>query len=836
MLSIHERLNMSHPSAPRRPSQQLLVRKTLASAISRFSAGTLTAVALLALPQVVLAQAVPQRLYTIPAGSMESVLSRFGREAGITLSFAPEMTAGLHSSGLQGGYSVNVGLETLLAGSGLQASLQANGSYLLRKVPVSAANGNAVGPEKTLPGITVNASAERETATGPAAGYVARRSATATKTDSSLLETPQSISVVTREQMDGQNVQSVPQALRYTPGVVSEQRGVNTDSLEYIYARGFQIDEYWNGLRLPNNGFNITSMDPYMFERVELLRGPASVLYGQTSPGGLLSLVSKRPTATPLHEIMVQTGSHGRKQAAFDFGGPLDEAGKFAYRLTADTFDTGTQTDFVREQRTAIAAALTWRPDSDTHLTAFFNYQKDPQAGVYNFVPAAGTVLPGKVTVPRNFFVGDPDFNSYKKEQESIGYEFEHKLNETWTFRQNLRVLRNSLHIRMLDASYGLDPDGLSIEREAYRHDGSVNTVAADNQLQATFDTGAVRHTAIVGLDYQRVHYDHKYIGQGDALAPSISIAHPVYGQPIGEPDFMYGSSTDDVSRQLGVYAQDQIRWQRWAFLLGGRQDQVSSSSLAYTSGKTSSQDNHAFTWRTGAVYLFDNGVSPYVSYATSFQPAIGTDASGNIFKPTEGKQYEAGLKYQPPGSDSSVTAAVFDLTQTNVLTNDPNKLGFKIQTGEVHSQGLEIEARTNLTANLQGIASYTYTDLKNTRSNTNNLDKVPAGIPRSMAGVWLNYDFTAAPLAGLQLGGGLRYSGSSYGDSVNSFKVPGVTLLDVSLRYDLAHLSPGWQGWSATLSASNLSNKNFIASCSSSATCIFGMERSILANLKYKW
>ncbi|WP_050465353.1 TonB-dependent siderophore receptor [Herbaspirillum autotrophicum] len=824
---------MNHPTAPRRPSQRPLARKILARAISQISVGTLAAASLLALPQIVMAQSAPLRQYDIPAGSMESVLSRFGREAGITLSFAPETTAGMRSSGLHGGYSIASGLDTLLAGSGLQASVQANGSYLLRKTAAA----EAARPASSLPAIAVTATADGETATGPAPGYVARRSASGTKTDSALLETPQSISVVTREQMDAQNIQSVPQALRYTPGVVSEQRGVNTDSLEYIYARGFQIDEYWNGLRLPNNGFNITSMDPYMFERVELLRGPASVLYGQTSPGGLLSLVSKRPTATPLHEIMLQTGSHGRKQAAFDFGGPLDEAGKFSYRLTANVLDTGTQTDFVRQQRTAVAAALTWRPDSDTHLTAFVNYQKDPQAGVYNFVPAAGTVLPGKVTIPRSFFAGDPDYNSYEKEQESIGYEFEHKFNDTWSFKQNLRVLRNSLHIRMLDDSYGLNADGVSIGREAYKHDGSATSAAVDNQLQAIFNTGAVKHTAIFGVDYQRLHYDHTYTGQGDALAPSINIANPVYGQGIGpQPDFMYGSSSDDVTRQLGFYAQDQIRWNRWAFLLGGRQDQVNSSSLAYKTGKSTSQSASAFTWRTGAVYLFDNGVSPYLSYSTSFQPAIGTDAAGNTFKPTEGKQYEAGVKFQPPGSDSSVTVAVFDLTQTNVLTADPVKSNFKIQTGEVRSQGVELEARATLAKNLQAIATYTYTDIKNTRSNTNNLDKVPAGIPRSMAALWLNYDFTSSPLAGLQVGAGARYMGASYGDSINSFKVPAVTLLDLSLRYDLARLSSSLQGWSATVSGSNLTNKNTIASCSSNVTCVFGMERAILANVKYKW
>jgi len=180
---------------------------------------------------------------------------------------------------------------------------------------------------------------------------------------------------------------------------------------------------------------------------------------------------------------------------------------------------------------------------------------------------------------------------------------------------------------------------------------------------------------------------------------------------------------------------------------------------------------------------------------------------------------------------------AVFDLTQTNVLTADPVKSNFKIQNRRsAFARGRTGSTRKRWPKTCKRLPTYTYTDIKNTRSNTNNLDKVPAGIPRSMAALWLNYDFTSSPLAGLQVGAGARYMGASYGDSINSFKVPAVTLLDLSLRYDLARLSSSLQGWSATVSGSNLTNKNTIASCSSNVTCVFGMERAILANVKYKW
>lgn len=765
---------------------------------------------------------------TISAQPLGAALNALARQADVQLMVHPDLVTGLNAPAVSGNMTSRQAFDRLLAGSGLVASVEGN-TVIIKAL----ASGKSA---TTLPAVLVAASAQKETATGPVIGYAAKRSATTTKNDTSLLETPQSISVVTREQMDAQNIQSVPQALRYTPGIVAEQRGVNTDALEYIYTRGFQIDEYWNGLRLPSNGFNITSMDPYLFERIELLRGPASVLYGQTSPGGLLSLVSKRPTDTPLHEIMFQTGSHGRAQIGADFGGPLSDDGKWSYRLTANAYDTGTQTDHIKQQHAAVAAALTYKPSADTHLTIFTNYQKDPQAGVFNYVPAAGTVLPGKVSVPRSFFAGDPDFNAYSKEQASGGYEFEHRFNETYTVKQNFRLLRNSVHIRDLDTTYGLSPDGLAIEREAYAHDGSATSVALDNQLQASFKTGSLDHKVTVGLDYMRLHYDHTYIGQGDALAPPINIANPVYGQTISYPDFMYGSSTDDVIKQTGVYLQDQIRLDRWAFLLGGRQDWASTDSESYKTGVTTRQSNKAFTWRTGLVYLFDNGISPYASYATSFQPALGTDVNGATFKPTKGQQYEVGIKYQPVGSDSTITVAAFDLTQTNVLTTDPLNSKFKVQTGEVRSQGVEVEARGALTKHLQGIATYTHTDIQNTRSNTNNLDKAPVGIPADMASLWLIYDVQTAALSGLQVGGGVRYVGASYGDATNTFKVPSYTLLDLSLRYDLGRLSSSLRGWTGTLTASNITNKNYIAGCINSSGCIFGAERAVLANVKYQW
>jgi iron complex outermembrane receptor protein len=699
--------------------------------------------------------------------------------------------------------------------------------------PAAAAAG------QQLPAVVVKGQRDAETGTGPVKGYVAKQSTAGSKTDTPIIKTPQAISVVTRDQMDIQNVQSVAQALRYTSGINPEQRGTNTDSLEYLYARGFLVDEFWNGLRTPGPaggfGYNVTSFDPYMFERIELLHGPASVLYGQGSPGGTVNLVSKMPTAEPLHEVGFQTGSYGRLQGFFDFSGPIDQDGKVLYRLTADGFNTGTQTDYVNQQRFAISPTITWKPTKDTTFTVFANYQADPEAGIYNFVPVVGTIQTGVAQLPRSFYPGEPTFDSFRKTQESIGYQLDHRLNDIWSFKQSYRFLHNSQTVQYVADDLGYINNGTELAREAYLNSGRLNSHTLDNRATARFNTGPVSHTATVGVDYQNTQFDHIFFASADNNVPSLSITNPQYGQYIPYPTFELGTSNKQSVKQLGTYAQDQIDIDRWSFLLGVREDWTNEDSQSYVTGAQTKQFNRAFTWRAGGVYKFDNGFAPYASYTTSFQPQVGSTFSGTSFSPTTAQQYEVGVKYQPKGYNSFVTVSAFHLTQQNVLTTDPNNINFQVQTGEVRSQGFEVEAHASLTSNLQLIFSYTYTNLLNTKSNTSNLDKVPLGIPRNTASMWADYTVTSGPLNGVQAGAGLRYIGGSNGDTANTLLTSSATLVDLALRYDLGRAFPSMHGWTGSLNASNLLDRRYMASCSN-GSCNWAQGRLVLAGLKYQW
>ncbi len=693
-----------------------------------------------------------------------------------------------------------------------------------------AAATQATQPGQQLPAVVVKGARDAETATGPVVGYVAKRSEAGTKTDTPIIKVPQAISVVTRDQMDVQGAQSVAQALRYTSGINPEQRGTNTDSLEYLYARGFLVDEFWNGLRTPgpNGGFgyNVTSFDPYMFERIELLHGPASVLYGQGSPGGTVNLVSKMPTDTPYHEIGAQTGSYGRIQGFFDMSGPIDKDGKVLYRLTADGFNTGTQTDYVNQQRFSIAPTIQFRPSKDTTFTIFANYQTDPEAGIYNSVPYTWK--------SRSEYPGEPTWDSFRKTQESIGYQFEHRFNDVWSVKQSYRFMRNTQTIQYV-GNDGFKSGTDTLARSAYLNYGSVNSNTVDNQVNAKFNTGPVKHNVTVGLDYQNMQFDHYFYGNLTST-PGLTESNPVYGQTFAYPSFMFATSNATSIKQLGAYAQDQIDIGKWSFLFGLREDWLNEDVTSYKTGATTEQFNRAFTWRAGGTYQFDSGIAPYFSYSRSFQPQVGTTYSGAAFAPMTSEQYEVGVKLQPKGYNSFVTVSAFHLTENNVATTDPLHNGFSVLTGQIRSQGFEVEGHASLSNNLQLIASYTYTNLLNTKSNSAILGKVPVGIPRNTASLWADYTVSAGPLAGLLFGGGVRYIGGSYGDTANTFMTSSATLVDLSLRYDLGRRFSSLQGWTTWLNVSNLLDRKYFASCTGANYCYWGQGRLLTAGAKYQW
>ncbi|MFM0738770.1 TonB-dependent siderophore receptor [Paraburkholderia xenovorans] len=673
----------------------------------------------------------------------------------------------------------------------------------------------------TLPAVVVSGAADTGKET---IGYVAKSSTAGAKTNTSLLETPQSVSVVTRDQMDAQAAQTIDAALRYVPGVVSQDNDLRFDQ---ITARGFDLDNstYLDGMRLMRTTWYASPrIDPYFLDRIDVVRGPVSVLYGQSSPGGSVLMSSKLPTAYPFHELQMQIGSDNRYQGMFDMSGPVDQNGTILYRVTGLARSADSQTDHVKEQRVAIAPSVTFRPDRNTTFTLLGSYQDDPQGGLFNPVPAAGTILPNiNGHISSHDYLGDPNRDRTRREQFSIGYLFEHAFNDTWTVRQNVRYLHQDLRYYQ-DSLFGsLAADQRTGNLFTNNNDEHLSNITVDTQAEAKFDTGPVNHTVLFGFDVARVM---NRISRGFSIG-TIDIFNPDYSAVAYVPD-----TTKQYITQMnyGLYAQDQMRYKKWTLTMGVREDWVRDSSTV--DGSQTQDQQHAFTWRSGLTYEFDSGIAPYASFAKSFQPAAGTTFNNTPFAPTLGQQYEVGVKYKPKGYNALFTVAAFDLRQKNVITTDDAHPGFSTQTGEVRSRGFEAEARLSLTDSLNLIASYAYLNQIVTAAGVEDpsLGKTPpTGEPTNMVSLWLDYTLHAGELRGLGFGGGARYIGASAGDTANTFKVPSHFLVDAAVHYDI-------RNWRFAVNANNLFNRQYIAYCNSSVQCYYGSDRSVIGTARYQW
>ena len=708
--------------------------------------------------------------------------------------------------------------------------------------------------------ITVTAApAPQESAWGPAATIAARQSATGTKTDTPIQKVPQSISVVTAEEMALHQPKSVKEALSYTPGVAVGTRGAS-NTYDYLIIRGFAADgqsqnNYLNGLKMQGNFYNDAVIDPYMLERAEIMRGPVSVLYGKSSPGGLLNMVSKRPTTEPLKEVQFKAGTDSLFQTGFDFSDALDDDGVYSYRLTGLARSANAQQKGAEEQRYAIAPAFTWRPNDKTNFTFLSYFQNEPETGYYGWLPKEGTVepLPNGKRLPTDFNEGAKN-NTYSRNEKMIGYSFDHEFNDTFTVRQNLRFAQNKVSQKSVygygmcsDPLYSSNPSsspcanvpqsqwGHTLTRQYVIDNEKLENFSVDTQLQSKFATGSVDHTLLTGVDFMRMRNDiDSWFGYAGSVAPS-----DIYN--LDRSDFDFGAHPNPSGpyrvllkqKQTGLYVQDQAQWDKVLVTLGGRYDWADQSSFNRDYGNKSERDDKEFTWRGGVNYLFDNGVTPYFSYSESFEPASQTDANGDLFAPSKGKQYEVGVKYVPEDRPIVVTGALYQLTKTNNLMADPNGSLFSVEGGEIRARGVELEAKAALSASVNVVGSYTYTDAEYT-TDTTCKGNTPAQVPKHMASLWADYTFFDGPLSGLTLGTGGRYTGSSYGDPANSFKVGSYTVVDALVRYDLARV--GMAGSNVALHVNNLFDREYVASCFNTYGCFWGAERQVVATATFRF
>lgn len=638
------------------------------------------------------------------------------------------------------------------------------------------------------------------------------------KTDIPRLESPGSLSVISTSQPSGRrNSQTLTEMLAYTAGVTGEEGAANlTDDI--LVMRGFPVERMFvDGMVRQMSSLNFAA-EPYGLERLEVLKGPVSALFGQMTPGGIVNAVTKRPTETPLQEVQAQAGRFDRAQLATDFSGPLDDTGRWLYRVTALGRGSNSSVDFVRNDRRYLAPAVTWRYSDRSSFTLLTSYQRN-EASYYNGLPPQGTVrLNPNGIIPARRNPGEPG-DSLEAVGKSVSGIFEHRVDDRWSLRQSLRYARFESHSRTT-WNLGFEEDLRTLDRIAAAGHTHDDAFTLDNQLLGLFGTRGIEHRLLVGIDYQYLRHDERY--RYGAASP-LDLFAPIYRrEPAGPLTDFYGQA--DRSMQLGLYVSDQVKISgKWVLLLGGRYDENRHETGDGSRDARVQQESRAATHRLGWVYLADNGLAPYMSFSDSFEPTIGLDENLTPYRPSIGRQYEVGLKYMPDAQPLLLTAAVYDLRRRNAPSPYPQNLDLDIQKGDIRSRGVELEARIELTPQLNLAATYTHTDAIVTRStDPGEIGTRRGGVPRETATLWITH-----ASGDMHVGFGARYLGRSLGLFDTSLQTRPFTVADVSLGYAFGR-------WNFALFGNNVFDQRYVEACSYG--CFYGPRREIVGSVAYRW
>ncbi|MBU1312713.1 MAG: TonB-dependent siderophore receptor [Alphaproteobacteria bacterium] len=675
-------------------------------------------------------------------------------------------------------------------------------------------------------------------AVAPVRGYVAKTSSAGSKGNTPLSEIPQSVSVIGQQEFQDRGITNkVDELLRYTPGVVAQPYGSDPDT-DWYFIRGFnatQTGVYFDDLNLFSYGFGGFQIDPFMLERVDVLKGPASVLYGGANAGGIVNMIRKRPTDDPLYLTETGINSNGNAFFGFDVSDAIREDGTMSYRLTGKIAGGDNDTDYSEDLRGFVMPQLTIAPDDATSLTLWgYAGGLDQVHSSNGFLPYVGTVVDAPFgRIDREAFFGEPDLDTGRYDQQMIGFEFDHEFDNGWAFTSSFRYGHLDKYetgpypYLYVNTTNPADPGYYRLNRIGFEGDTSADTVAWDNRVEKTFDLGGAEHAVLAGIDYRYYRLDN--VQNSLFGASSISPTNPVYGLPQPNLNPLYDQELK--MNQLGVYAQDQIRFGGgWIVTLNGRYDFVRTEMddrLAANDDYDTSEG--AWSGRAGLAYEFDNGVTPYVSAATFFNPLVGMGLQGPLV-PEEGEQFEAGVKFEPGVLDASFTASVFHINKQNNVVSVA-VAPWQDQLGEVRSQGVELEGKVNLNENWRMLGSFTYADVEVTGNAPNPalVGNAPYIVPDVTASLWLDYAFTSEALDGLSIGAGLRYKGESFADEANTLKVPDATLVDAAIRYQK-------NDWTASLNVANLFDKDYVESCGGVGACGYGEARTVTFKLSKTW
>ncbi|MDP3551140.1 MAG: TonB-dependent siderophore receptor [Novosphingobium sp.] len=671
-----------------------------------------------------------------------------------------------------------------------------------------------------------DASADQRTIVVTAAQEAAT---TSTKTNTPIVQIPQPITVIDDKIFLAQGAVSIGDTLNYVSGVTANPYGPDS-RVDGAFVRGINALQFRDGMRDIFSFYASIRADPYNFEQVELVRGPASVLFGQGALGGIVNLVSKRPEFETHGEASVRYGSFDRKEVMLDLTGPLDQS--VAARLVARVRNAKTQTDFVPDDRVMVSPSITFKPSSDTTFTLIGLYQEDDGGSTSQFLPLVGTILPNpNGTLSNGLFVGKPGWDRYDGRLLQGTALLEQR------FGENARINLKARYIDSDLAYFTHYPDNYTNPTNPFLDanqrimglyvDGSIARMeifSTDNNLQIDFNTGsAIRHTLLAGVDYS-ANSVNKTGGFAYETFDIYNIDYGAlsdYGGGLPTPTYV----AEDVDQdQLGIYLQDQIRLHdRVSVVFGARRDWTQAKSFGGAWRKDS-----ATTFRAGIIGEVATGISPFFSYTESFEPIAGTASDGTAFIPKAGRQVEVGIKFHPADT-MLVTLTGYHIRESNRPVSDDSTVDpfDQVQIGALTSKGVEFEGRVSLvgSVNLIANASYNQAEADETRRQIDN-------VPKFNASLWATTGIALNEETALLLGGGVRHVGSqrSFGPAFpDGVRTPGFTLADA-----LVELS--WRKWAVTLNATNLFRKSYYSACLARGDCFMGSERNVMGTVSYRF
>ncbi len=676
------------------------------------------------------------------------------------------------------------------------------------------------GGEVVLPTLTIEGEANRGIY-----GEVFADTANVMKTDTPIAETPRSVSVVTQQQIQDRGARDLTQALQYLPGVFAGNGG-NDNRGDWVTIRGFDPTIFLDGMQSYFGYYNNVRPEPFLLSSIQVLKGPSAMLYGNGAAGGIINESSKLPDPNAPNIVELTVGNQNYFQSAIDYNGQFGE--NFLYRLVALGRSADGPIDYSNNDAAAFAPSLTWTPNENTSLTVLASYQKNDTSPYIQFLSPYGTLhsaanFANGDFLPQEVFIGEPSFNYYDGERSALSLFGEHQFDDIWGIGGSLRYTKSELDYASMWWAYdnfdnGRYNPGGTINREGEVSSNTSHSLIGDLHGTADFTFGDTTHAVMFGAAFTDADHDWDsqlafQRGPIDPFDPDYT-GRPTLGPWVDRPTVNF--------KQQSIYAQDQIVFRERIHLdVGARYDWIETDAEDWESATGQTLKDNQPSFSAGLLYAFDSGVSPYVSYSESFlQEAYGTDAAGKVFEPTRGTQYEAGVKYQPPGSTLLLTAAAFDITKSNMLVADPVSPGNSLQEGEAKSRGFELGA--------QGTWRGVTFDLAYTNLDTENVEGQPlAGVPDQQASAWLQYAFPGV-LDGLEAGVGVRYVGSTVVPA-DSFGTPEVTTPSFTL-YD-AMVAYTWDDYRLALVGRNLADKTYTVNCSAS-TCYYGDPRTVALTL----